>query len=203
MQTYQGFSRYVRRKRGASTRSNSKVLSEIVHRALRSIVKVRRFLADADQIFREAVNRNGRLHYPELHIGTRTTRLTLDTTGTCCACCSASTATPYSPSDLVRAAIAVAVAADETVAVAASSAITPRLLTYRGIKNIRIAQKWPPPPPLLVARHDFASSSRAAGVYRYRAEGKRKRETRFTSNRFSILLSRLLSYASNFQACAR
>lgn len=82
------------------------------------------------------------------HIGNPTARLTLDTVETCCAYYSAGTATPYSPSDPLRSAAAAVAAADETaVAVAASSATTPRLLTYRGIKNIRIARRWPPPPP--------------------------------------------------------
>lgn len=67
--------------------------------------------------------------------------------GTCRAYCSAGTASPYSPSDPLRSAIAVAADDETVVAVAASSATTPRLLTYRGIKNIRIAQRWPPPPP--------------------------------------------------------
>lgn len=114
-------------------------------------------------------NRNGRLHCPpDWHIGATTPWLTSGTTGTCCAYYSADTATPYSPSGLPRSAAA---AADETaIAVAASSAITPHLLTYRGIKKYR-SERWPSPPTLLVARRDLASSSwpragRGAGAER-------------------------------------
>lgn len=102
---------------------------------------------DSDFSRNRRVNRNGRLHGC-CHIGNPTARLTLDTVETCCAYYSAGTATPYSPSGPLRSAAVAVAAADETaVAVAASSATTPRLLTYRGIKNIRIARRWPPPPP--------------------------------------------------------
>ena len=68
-------------------------------------------------------------------------RLTPGTEETCCAYYSADTATPYSPSGLSRYDAAAVAAADGTTAVAivSSAATTPRPLTYRGRKNIRIA----------------------------------------------------------------
>lgn len=90
--------------------------------------------------------RNGRLHGPEIleHLIVSKVALTPDTEETCCACYSADTAMPYSPLGLLR--YDAAAVADETAAAAAalaSSATTPLPLTYRGKKNIRIAQRWP------------------------------------------------------------
>jgi len=131
-----GLSRYVRLSRATSATPSSefKARSYIAH-----CVNVK--LADAT--IREAVN--------EMADFLLIQELTQGTLGTCCAYYSADTATPYSPLDLLRSAVAAAVAADETaIAVVASSATTPRLLPYRGIKKKSEPfrnGRFPPPLP--------------------------------------------------------
>lgn len=173
-------------------------------------------LADTTSISRgRRINWNGRLHCPALIYRFSTSWLTPGMVGTCCAYCSAGTARPYSPSDPIRSAVA---AVDETAVVAAvSSATTPRLLTYRGIKNIRIGDGRLPLPTRgdRVADHDLASGRvqprvepRACAYTRYKAKGiKREKEKPIRTWRNpSLLYSPLVTFtlgSRNDFTCAR